>query len=318
MPDAYLHQRKDFPDLIRIVGDDLSINPVLVEKDYWIMHCLYGLQKMGLPFELKGGTSLSKGLGIIDRFSEDIDIRIEPPKDRGVATNPRHQKAAHVKSRRDFYDWLAHEISIEGLGEIERDNEFDDTVYYRSGGIRLRYGAQAGSLSGLKDGILLEIGFDDISPNAPYTISSWAYDHAVQSGVELIDNRAIDVACYHPGYTFVEKLQTISTKYRKQQEEGGFPTNFMRHYYDVYRLLQVPEVLEFIGKPEYSAHKKRRFRGADNPVLASNEAFLLSDAQTRAAYDRAFASTRSLYYKSQPPFEEIMAAIEAAIMIDGI
>ncbi len=28
-------------------------------------------------FELKGGTSLSKGFGVIHRFSEDIDIRIE-------------------------------------------------------------------------------------------------------------------------------------------------------------------------------------------------------------------------------------------------
>ncbi|MEA2882414.1 MAG: hypothetical protein QOH32_1670, partial [Bradyrhizobium sp.] len=42
-------------------------------KDYWIMHSLYGLQKLGLIFELKGGTSLSKGFKIIDRFSEDID-----------------------------------------------------------------------------------------------------------------------------------------------------------------------------------------------------------------------------------------------------
>ena len=50
------------------------------------MHSLYGLQQLGLTFELKGGTSLSKGYQIIDRFSEDIDIRIEPPPERKVAT----------------------------------------------------------------------------------------------------------------------------------------------------------------------------------------------------------------------------------------
>jgi predicted nucleotidyltransferase component of viral defense system len=48
----------------------------LVEKDYWIMHCLWGLKSQGSTFELKGGTSLSKGFGIIKRFSEDIDIRL--------------------------------------------------------------------------------------------------------------------------------------------------------------------------------------------------------------------------------------------------
>ena len=88
MPHEFLHRHKDFSDLIPIVGDDISIDPVLVEKDYWIMHGLYGLQQMGLSFELKGGTSLSKGLGIFDRFSEDIDIRIEPPEGHAVATNP--------------------------------------------------------------------------------------------------------------------------------------------------------------------------------------------------------------------------------------
>jgi hypothetical protein len=318
MPDTYLHQLKDFADLISIVADKLSISPVLIEKDYWIMHCLYGLQQMGLSFELKGGTSLSKGLGIIDRFSEDIDIRIEPPEGMPVATNPKQQKPTQIESRQSFYDWLASKITIDGIDKVERDNEFDDVVYYRSGGIRLRYDTHAGSLTGLKDGILLEVGFDDVSPNAPQTISSWAYDHAVQSGVEIIDNRAIDVACYHPGYTFVEKLQTISTKYRKQHEDGDFPANFMRHYYDVYRLLQDPAVQEFIGTPEYAKHKARRFRAADNPLLSENEAFILSDPETRAAYARAFNTSRSLYYKSQPPFEDILEAFADALKINGI
>ncbi len=71
MPLDYLHNHAQFADLIRIVANEEGIDPALVEKDYWIMHCLYGLQKLGLKFELKGGTSLSKGFKIIDRFSED-------------------------------------------------------------------------------------------------------------------------------------------------------------------------------------------------------------------------------------------------------
>jgi len=139
MATRFLHNQKDFPDLIRIVGDEMSIDPILVEKDYWIMHCLYGLQQMGLAFELKGGTSLSKGLGIIERFSEDIDIRIEPPEGMKVATNPNQQKLAHVESRKGFYDWLADTIKIDGIVDVKRDYEFDDKDYYRSGGIRFSY-----------------------------------------------------------------------------------------------------------------------------------------------------------------------------------
>lgn len=317
MPHDFLHNHSEFADLIRIVSDELSIDPVLVEKDYWIMHCLYGLQAIGMRFELKGGTSLSKGYGIIDRFSEDIDIRIEPPKDMGVKTNPNHQKPAHVKSRKSYYDWLADNIAINGITAIERDTEFDDERYYRSGGIRLRYDTQAGTLKGLKDGILLEVGFDDVSPNSPRTISSWAYDFAADK-VDILDNRAVDVACYHAGYTFVEKLQTISTKFRKQQADGSFPANFMRHYYDIYRLLDEPTVQEFIGTEAYTLHKNRRFPKSDNQTLAKNEAFLLNDPDTRKTYAQAYDQSRALYYKSQPSFDDIMDAIAKAVQIKGI
>lgn len=316
MADDFLHNHKEFSDLIRIVGEEQAISPVLVEKDYWIMHCLYGLQRLGMKFELKGGTSLSKGFGIIDRFSEDIDIRIEPPKGMDVETNPNKTKPAHVASRKSFYDHLVDKIEIDGIESVERDTEFDD-ANYRSAGIRLRYKSRTGTLQGLKDGILLEVGFDDVAPNLPKVISSWAYDYASPK-VTVIDNRAIDVACYHPGYTFVEKLQTISTKYRKQQEDGAFPANFMRHYYDVYRLLQQPLVRKFIGTPEYISHKGKRFRKGDNPVIAENEAFLLGNPEIRKTYASAYAGSEALYYKAQPSFEDILAAFAEAIKFEGI
>lgn len=61
MPVEYLHNHKQFADLLRIIEDETGIQAGLIEKDYWIMHTLYGLQKQGYEFELKGGTSLSKG-----------------------------------------------------------------------------------------------------------------------------------------------------------------------------------------------------------------------------------------------------------------
>jgi hypothetical protein len=76
-----------------------------------------------------------------------------------------------------------------------------------------------------------------------------------------------DVACYDPCYTFVEKLQTVSTKFRRQQESGEFPANFMRHYYDIYKLLRLPEVQRFIGTLEYKAHKEKRFRRPTKRIL---------------------------------------------------
>ena len=77
---------------IDFISEDTSIHPFLIEKDYWIMHSLYSLRKMEFSFDLKGGISLSKGFNIIDRFSEDIDIRIEPPVEQNVSVNPKQQR----------------------------------------------------------------------------------------------------------------------------------------------------------------------------------------------------------------------------------
>jgi hypothetical protein len=107
MPRDYLHNHSEFADLIRIVAEVEGIDPALVEKDYWIMHSLHGLQELGFTFQLKGGTSLSKGHGIIRRFSEDIDILIEPPPERGVKAAKNQDGPAQIKTRTDFYDWLA-------------------------------------------------------------------------------------------------------------------------------------------------------------------------------------------------------------------
>jgi hypothetical protein len=101
-----------------------------------------------------------------------------------------------------------------------------------------------------------------VAPNINKDISFWAYDYAALR-VELIDNRALAVPCYDPGYTLVETLQTISTKYRKQDETGQFPANFLRHHYDVLCLLDQPQVQD-IGTETYLAHKDRRFPKADN------------------------------------------------------
>jgi hypothetical protein len=307
MPREYLHNHPDFPDLIRIVARDRGIDPGLVEKDYWIMHCLFGLQQLGFRFELKGGTSLSKGFGIIDRFSEDIDIRIEPPANQDVKTGRNHTKAAHIESRRVFYEWLTKTIRIDGIKEIRRDNDFDNPPLM-SAGIRLFYASHTEIAEGLKPGILLEVGFDNVTPNVAKDIGSWMYDHA-SGKVDIIDNRARRVACYDPGYTFVEKLQTLSTKFRQQQTTGSFPINFMRHYYDLYCLLQRPEIQEFIGTDEYREHKHKRFRASDNRVIAENQAFVLSDRKTRELYESAYDETSALYYAGKPNFDAILNAI---------
>lgn len=307
----YLHNHKNFRDLLRIVGAELNIESGLVEKDYWIMHVLYGLKQQGFQFELKGGTSLSKGYGIIHRFSEDIDIHIKPPAEMEINENPNNNKPRNIQKRKDFYDGLVTKIKINGIIAVRRDEAFDDQRQYRSGGIRLHYDSKTDAIDGIKEGILLEVGFDTVTPNNPLTISSWAYDKAVQQGVDIVDNRAVNIACYHIGYTFVEKLQTIATKFRQEQEDKEERQNLMRQYYDVYKLLQDDTVKAFIGTEEYQKHKEARFPPKDYEIpIADNEAFLLKNPELRERFIERYKKTAKLYYKGQPDFNMLLTEID--------
>lgn len=310
----FLHNHKNFPDLLRILEDEIGIQAGLIEKDYWIMHVLYGLKKQGFEFELKGGTSLSKGFKIIERFSEDIDIHIKPPAKFNINENPKNNKPKNTEAKKIFYNWLTEQITINGIVSVERDILFDNTKTYNSAGIRLNYKSFNTLIIGVKEGILLETGFDTVTPNTNITISSWAYDKAIENKIEIVDNRATDISCYNPGYTFVEKLQTIATKFRKEKETGDIGVNFMRQYYDVYSLLDNDNVLEFIGTDEYHIHKKTRFPPVDFDIpINENEAFLLKNDKIRKSFIQRYKSTASLYYNRQPDFEELLDRIKQYI-----
>ena len=313
MPD-FVHNDPEFKELLNIVSSEKEIDITLVEKDYWIMHALYSLQQQRIEFELKGGTSLSKGYGLIHRFSEDIDIHIRT--NFGLMTEGKEDKAEVKEARKNFYDILAKNISINGIVRIERDYAFDDKDKYRSGGIRLYYDSSyTPGLADLKEGILLEAGFDTITPNMPLNISSWVWEYLVAKNMHsnYINNTASSVLCYHPGYTLVEKLQTIIRKYRNISiANHSNNTNFMRQYYDVYCLLGNEDILAFIKTAEYSAHKSARIKGADKAIpVAEHPALLLDDSEIRESFKARYKATSKLYYNGQPEFDELLARIKA-------
>ncbi len=129
-----------------------------------------------------------------------------------------------------------------------------------------------------------------------------------------MDNSAFDILCYHPGYTFVEKLQTIATKFRQEQNGAAVRPNLMRQYYDIARLLDYSDVQQFIGTPEYHAHKNERFPAKDKEIpIAENEAFRLSDPTLRSQFRKRYEETASLYYRGQPDFDSLLDKIKEYI-----
>jgi O-phosphoseryl-tRNA(Cys) synthetase len=85
------------------------------------------------------------------------------------------------------------------------------------------------------------------------------------------------------------------------------PQNFMRHYYDIYHLLNLKEVKEFIGT-EYVAYKKERF-GGDDTKISNSDAFKLNNLNDLRIFETAYTETQTLYYQGQINLREIISFI---------
>lgn len=68
-----------------------AASSVMIEKDFqvcWLLGLLFADAELAPHVVFKGGTSLSKAYGVIDRFSEEIDLSFAPPASR-CGTDPR-------------------------------------------------------------------------------------------------------------------------------------------------------------------------------------------------------------------------------------
>lgn len=137
-------------------------------------------------------------------------------------------------------------------------------------------------------------------------ISSWAYEQAAKSFSQLMDNRTKEISCYNPEYSFVEKLQTVANKFRQFEQDGKLRPNFLRHYYDIYQLLDQLEIQELIGSPTYLEHKKKRFKSL-NLNLKETDDFTLKSPGTYEIFEKEYLRVKNLYYRD---FSKLSAILE--------
>ena len=263
-------------------------------KDYWVMHCLWA-DRGGFQFEMKGDFCAA---GRHRPFSEDIDIRFEPP----ATQRQRREKPANVKARLDFFDGLAARIKIPGI-EVER-NRAHDHRKAMNGGIGLKYPSHIPPDPALKSEVLLEIGFHQTAPNEPRDFTSWALDKALSVGLDVVDNSAKRVKCFNPEYTFVDKLQTICRFYRQHRDgkEGEQPPP---RIFRAYQFLSSGRR----GRAVYQQiiDLRRKLKGPEE--FASRDAFTLPDPATCALFEAEFKTMGRLLLAPGPTFEELAARL---------
>ena len=225
-----------------------GINQVAIEKDWWVTVTLKALFQTDCRDSLifKGGTSLSKGFNIIERFSEDIDLAISHSFFGVEKTNKSQRDKLKKLARKYIQETLVAQLdeqlksmgitgyTIENITQVQDkngewkpiDSDKDPTV------ILLHYPS------------IIEDTITYIPPRVKIEISCLSMDEPTEERYihsligETFEEEDIDANCkirtVVPTRTFLEKIFLLAEEFQKDKPRS---VRMSRHLYDLEKLM---------------------------------------------------------------------------------
>lgn len=309
----------------KIVYESVAIKVGLpaqvIEKDFWVTAILQTVFTLPVAKQLvfKGGTSLSKGWKLIERFSEDIDIAVDPiilGVPEGDLTKKQIKKLRKTSSLfvlEQLTPMICEEVQREGLHSFitvdAQPNGEGDNTYPEPRQIYLHYKSVFDkALTYLRPDVVLEVSARSlIEPTEPIQIKSILGEHLpVMPLTDSVIHTAI------PAKTFLEKVFLLHELF-SVPGHGMIAEHKSRHLYDLYVMMNKDfakkaviddilwesirhhrEIYTSVRDIDYTPDVRKRLR------LIPREDILDT---WRADYD---AMKESMIYGNKPSFDELL------------
>lgn len=294
----------------------LGILAPFIEKDYWITR---SLQLMSRADNLgkavfKGGTSLTKGYAIGNRFSEDIDIAIAESW-----TITGNQLKMLIKR--------ASKAMTEGLTEVVKPSTSKGSRYHKA---YYSYPRTAKSQlhSFINNGeLLVEINsFANPYPFEKRKLSSFIYDFLVENGgediIEEYDLYPFEVNVLDKRRTLTEKLVSLFRASLGDIWEDNLRAK-IRHFYDIHYLWSDNECRQFLVGDEFMAgfnellrHDREQFKepeGWQTRSLSESPLFIDPREVWKRLSEVYVKELSSLAYAQIPAPDSVIHSLECVM-----
>ena len=324
-------------DLFLATANRLGTAEQNAEKDFWVcwtLDALFNDLAAGGPRLLfKGGTSLSKGYGLIERFSEDIDITVfredigQPAtveELEGLSGKKRTARLGAIRTacqeyirgplREQMEANLRRALDAAKLpanrGRVELDPDDADgqslLLWYPT--------VTAAGNDYIRRAIKIESGAKSaLDPHSPMTVRPFVADDLAGRDLSVHN-----VTTVNPSRTFWDKvviLHGLRRWFERRDELRGGGQRVSRHYYDVSRLLAAEAGRDAANNLEMAQdcvrHAKMFFNRPDFDLASAIPgSFALSphDAMT-ATLERDYEAMSGMIFGTVPPFSGLMTSI---------
>ncbi len=314
---------KDKKALFHNTAAKMGMTDAIIEKDFWVCYMLdylFHRCKWKNNIAFKGGTSLSKSYGLIERFSEDIDLILdwrvlgyekdEPWAERSNTKQDAFNKEAGIKTevflKNEFMPVVVSDLREELGVDVNCYIEDDDPqtvvfAYHRSFDdasilpvIRLEFGALAAW-----------------TPAAPKPITPYAALHYAR----LFDEPTIEILTVLPERTFWEKI-TILHREAYRPENSTVPSRYSRHYYDLWCMAKSPVKsaaftdIELLEKVVRFKEKFYRCSWAKYDEAKPGTMKLVPSEKNIKALKDDYEHMKNMIYGEKPDFDMILKAVK--------
>ena len=265
---TWLNLKKDERKaILQNVSDTKHIPDYAVEKDWWVTAVLKALMLLDCSryLSFKGGTSLSKGWNLIQRFSEDIDIALSHRFFRQPVENNNQLKKLRKSGRRYIDEVLSKqlekELSVLGFSGFSVHPVLEKNSI---------------AVSSDADPSIIMVDYESVSGHqSQYVPSSVKIEISCLSMDEPVENKTIktlisnmypeieqDTSCIVPtvipSRTFLEKAFLLSEEFQKVKPRS---LRMSRHLYDLEKLMDTDFAKEALkDKNLYEAIVEHRMK----------------------------------------------------------
>ncbi|SHI60454.1 Nucleotidyl transferase AbiEii toxin, Type IV TA system [Butyrivibrio fibrisolvens DSM 3071] len=217
----YKDYKREWKEIIETISREVNRTPQMIEKDTIQSMFLLELSKSELPFVFKGGTSLSKGYGLIDRFSEDLDLSMNV---KPTESDRRNSKSTIT----EIANGLG--LQLENPEDIHSRHSYNKYVYeYES------------LFSEIPLELIVETSFyQSVYPVEKHEIKSFVGDFCKKNGITLpipFEAASVEMNLQSLERTFIDKVFAICD-YRIQDMQD----RDSRHLYDIAKILPRIEI----------------------------------------------------------------------------
>ena len=314
-----LHENKEqLADAIRITSAELGIPQKFVEKDYWICQILQRLSRMPQAERTvwKGGTSLTKGYGIIQRFSSDVDLAIIG---EGLSNNQQKKLVLHLGK-----DTTIDLEETEEFGESIKNSRFRKT-YHSYPSVIDRTDT---SLDFLGNYVIVEINtygnpYPFVRQFVKPFITEMMEKRQLEGLIAQLDMAPFELNVLDKRRTMCEKVVSL-LRFSFEEDPVAGLTSKVRHFYDLHFLMKDKECHEYLDSSfpvelrELVAHDKAEF---DRPPLWKTSDVLQSPLLTSFSemWKRIAPVSQSevgaLSFGELPKPEEVSQSMDSLIRI---